>query len=135
MITLATLPDSTAQGVFDHIAKHLLSQGERCAEIDSTDDGPICKYRNSDNQSCAAGCLFGIGEYKSSMEGKNWASLRADGVVPQDHFDLIVQLQQVHDTVPAMNWYNHLLTVAKRWSLDATNLDIYAIQNNYTIQD
>ena len=131
MITLATLPDRTAQEVFDYIANHLLSQGEKCQEIDDIYDGPLCKYRNSDNQSCAAGCLFGPGEYNPSFEGNNWVGLRDDGIVPQSHFCLITSLQKIHDSRRAEEWYKELKELARMFQLDTANLHQFAKENNY----
>jgi hypothetical protein len=131
MITIATLPNHTDQEVFDYIANHLLSQGEKCQEIDDIYDGPLCKYRNSDNQSCAAGCLFGPGEYKPSYEGNNWVNLRDKGIVPETHFGLITALQRVHDTVLADMWYRALQLVAQDFNLDAHNLVQSGGENNY----
>lgn len=131
MITIATLPDCTAQQVFDYIANHLLSQGEKCQEIDDIDDGPLCVYKNSDNQRCAAGCLFGPGEYNPSFEGNNWVALREKGIVPAIHFGLITALQRVHDTRQADEWYTELKQLAKDFRFDTGNLDQYSKENNY----
>jgi hypothetical protein len=131
MITIATLPNYTAQEVFDYIANHLLSQGEKCQEIDDVGDGSVCKYRNFNNQSCAAGCLFGPGEYKSSFEGNNWVGLRDKGIVPLSHFRLITALQKVHDNRPAHEWHKELKLVAQDFTIDTVNLDLYAKENNY----
>lgn len=131
MITLATLPNHTAQEVFDHIAKHLLTQGEACKEIDDISEGPICRYRNSDDQSCAAGCLISPKEYHSyKFEGKGWTKLVEDKLVPQDHFELIDQLQRIHDCNPAEKWYKCLQFLAKNSNLSTANLDSYAMENN-----
>jgi hypothetical protein len=53
MITLETLPQATAQEVFDQVATHLLTQRQR-----STTKGN-CAYRGDDGLKCAAGCLLG----------------------------------------------------------------------------
>lgn len=131
MITIATLHKYTSQEVFDYIANHLLSQGEKCQEIDDIDDGPLCVYKNSDNQRCAAGCLFGQGEYNPSFEGNNWVNLRDKGIVPETHFGLITALQRVHDTQQADEWYTELKQLAKDFRLDTGNLDQYSKENNY----
>lgn len=130
MITIATLPNHTAQEVFDYIANHLLSQGEKCQDFDD-DSSPVCVYRNSDNQSCAAGCLFGPGEYKSSHEGNDWLRLRDKGIVPGFHCGLITALQRIHDTRTADEWYKELNQLAKDLDLNRTNLNQYAKENNY----
>ena len=130
MITIATLPNYTDQEVFDYIANHLLSQGEKCQELDD-DTSPICVYKNTDNQRCAAGCLFGPGEYNPSLEGNNWMGLRDKGIVPGFHCGLITALQRIHDTRPADEWYHELKDLAKDFHLDITNLYQSAKENNY----
>lgn len=130
MITIATLPNHTDQEVFDYIANHLLSQGQKCQDFND-DSSPVCVYRNSDNQSCAAGCLFGPGEYKPSHEGNNWVGLRDKGIVPGFHCELITALQRIHDTRAADEWYKELNQLAKELDLNRTNLNQYAKENNY----
>lgn len=130
MITLATLHEYSGQQVFDYISNHLLSQGERCEEFDD-DMNPVCVYRNSEGQSCAAGCLIGKSEYGLSFEGKDWGTLMSDGKVPRDHYGLISGLQKVHDTWKADKWYEGLFDVARTYNFDTTNLDMYAKENNY----
>ncbi len=48
----------TLQEIFDHIAEHLLTQGERSVEV-----GIGCAYRAEDGKACAAGCLM-VGELR-----------------------------------------------------------------------
>lgn len=130
MITLDTLPNYTAQQVFDYIANHLLSQGEKCEELDN-DMNPACVYRNSAGQSCAAGCLIGKREYGLAFEGKDWGTHVNDGKVPDVHRGLISSMQKVHDTWKADNWYKGLLDVARIYNFDTTNLDDCAKKNYY----
>ena len=135
MITLATLHEYSAQQVFDYISNHLLTQGEKCQEIDDIGDGPSCKYRNSDKQSCAAGCLIGPMEYTMDFEGKDWGTHVNDGRVPDVHHGLISSMQKVHDTCNADNWYEGLLDVARIYGFSTFKLDQYARENNYCIFD
>ena len=130
MITLATLPNYTAQQVFDYVAKHLLTQGEKCEMFDD-DMNPVCVYKNEVNQRCAAGCLFGPGEYSRVLEGKSWECLVEDRRVPSNHWSLITGLQRVHDTRSANNWYKGLQQLATECNLNTINLDQYAKENNY----
>ena len=131
MITLATLPQATEQEVFDQIATHLLTQGEKCQDFDN-DMNPVCVYRNSDGQSCAAGCLIGFGEYREELfEGKGWITLMDKGVVPECHIDLISRLQNIHDNNLVHEWYKHLKNVAAAHKLNTIALDKAAKENNY----
>lgn len=131
MITLATLPTATAQEVFDQVATHLLTQGEKCQELDD-DMNPVCVYRNSDSQSCAAGCLIGFGEYREeSFEGKSWQVLIDEEVVPENHKKLIARLQSIHDNTLAHEWYKSLKDVAIEYKLNTIALNKAAKENNY----
>lgn len=130
MITLATLHEYTAQEVFDYISRHLLSQGEKCREFDD-DMNPVCVYRNSENQSCAAGCLISKSEYGLAFEGNDWNTHVDNGKVPSVHQELILSMQKVHDSCDANRWYYALQRVAGDYNFDTANLHQYAKENNY----
>lgn len=110
MITLKTLPQATAQEVFDQVAEHLLKQGERSGIAKN------CWYR-WDNYKCAAGCLIGDDEYDESMEGKYWANLILAKIAPPEHSDLIISLQNVHDNHSPLEWRDKLRVVANEFKL------------------
>lgn len=104
-ISLATLPDATAQEVFDHVANHLLTQGKKSREpLDKHEDSPTCVYRTSDGLSCAAGCLMTDDEYNPEMERNDWEMLVHGAMVPKAHMHLIARLQRVHDTIDVCHW-------------------------------
>lgn len=66
MITLKTLPNASAQQVFDQVAAHLLTQKEKAKQFNT------CKYRVEHRDKvlkCAAGCLIGDDEYEGCFEG------------------------------------------------------------------
>jgi len=107
-VTLATLEQSTAQEVFDHIAKHLLTQKTQC--IGGPDNG--CSYRNEEGMSCAAGCIMTDYEYRSGLEGRAWYDLINEGFVPKAHKDLIQDLQTIHDLRIISSWPRELQTLA-----------------------
>lgn len=93
MITLKTLEQATAQEVFDQVALHLLTQGER-----SINEEGNCAYRGRMGLKCAGGCLIGDDEYDERMENKSWNSGRmAEFGVPKAHKQLILSLQVIHD--------------------------------------
>ena len=92
MITLATLPQATAQEVFDQMATHLLTQNEKSA-------GYLFRYRLG-RLKCAAGCLISDDEYKKSWEGRDWDTLVNLNEAPKAHTDLILELQRIHDGPP-----------------------------------
>ena len=110
-ITLATLPQATAQEVFDQVATHLLKQNEK------SEDLYRCLYRGSNNLKCAAGCLISDQEYNDLLEGNPWASLINSGYVPSEHADLICSLQRVHDENSVGDWPELLSKVAREFNL------------------
>lgn len=108
MITLKTLPQATAQQVFDQVVNHLLTQNAR-----STGE-KFCLYRDKIHSlKCAAGCLIGDDEYKEEFEGKTWLRLHKQGAVPLEHLALILELQGIHDNFPSASWAIKLREFAK----------------------
>lgn len=96
VITLANLSESTKQEVFDHVAKHLITQGKRSFYLE--DSSPFCAYRGEENTMCAAGCLMTDEEYKLEFEDKSWKLLVEEGFVPSAHMQFIYNLQFIHDS-------------------------------------
>ncbi len=111
MITLATLPQATAQEVFDQVARHLLSQGVKSRNSYS------CAYRGANGLKCAAGCLISDNEYHCDFEGFNWFDLVDNEDAPSDHHVLIEALQLVHDENYSPEWNKALRDVAERFSI------------------
>lgn len=103
MITLKSLPQATAQEVFDYVVGHLRKQGQR-----AYDEGKGCRYRmeiaGGNALKCAAGCLIGDDEYSPVFEEKLWGSLVDKKLVPDVHVALIEQLQDVHDGYESHHW-------------------------------
>lgn len=128
MITLKTLPDATAQEVFDQVAKHMLKQQSQSMRNSS------CAYRGNDGKMCAAGCLIADDEYNIGMDGgpseggRQWDSLVNDDEVPNAHQNLIEALQAVHDGVDPEKeglqlWITDLRDIAKDYDLNADVLN------------
>lgn len=101
MITLKTLPEATAQEVFDQVAKHLLTQNKTSYSDDAVG---ICAYRGSEGLKCAAGCIIADDEYNPSWEQQGWTVLVDSRVVPLKHHDLIRSLQLIHDDYDTDRW-------------------------------
>ena len=112
MVTLATLSQSSAQQVFDHITGHLLTQRRQSLL------GGKCAYQGIDGLKCAAGCLFDAGEYNLNFEGETWGQLVKDKLVPSEHEDIITALQAVHDWYGPEDWELQLKNVAIKFHLD-----------------
>jgi len=109
-ITLKTLPQATAQEVFDQVARHMLKQNAR-----SLLGKNACAYRGKGGMMCAAGCLMADDEYDNKlMEGRSWQGLATTGVVPHEHHGLIGQLQYIHDQSDPGDWPHLLKKCAER---------------------
>lgn len=121
MITLKTLPQATAQEVFDQGARHLLTQNEQCSIRDNcryrmkTPDGRVLK--------CVGGCFIGDDEYTSKFEDNTWTFLSGLGEVPDAHCDLIRDLQVVHDNCDTSKWPDLLRRRARFYGLSPAVLD------------
>ena len=114
MITLKTLPQATAQEVFDQVAKHLLTQMKKSASESAPDSKDYCMYRGFDGTKCAAGCLISDDEYKLEFENLNWSHLSSTNyLVPKEHCKLIKQLQNIHDCYEPEDWRVRLNNLAK----------------------
>ncbi len=122
MITLKTLPQATAQEVFDQVAKHLLTQmkksvAKRTAES-ASDSKDYCMYRGFDGTKCAAGCLISDDEYKLEFENHNWLHLSSTNyLVPEEHCYLITKLQNIHDCYEPEDWRVKLNNLAEESDL------------------
>lgn len=117
MITLATLPQATAQQVFDKVARHLLTQNARAT------NGTSCKYLEG-SLKCAAGCLIDENEYKTTFENASWSVLEGRGDVPKEHADMIRELQRIHDTYDnVLSWPYHLRRFAGEEGLSCSVVD------------
>ncbi len=122
MITLKTLPQATAQEVFDQVAKHLLTQmkksvAKRAAES-ASDSKDYCMYRGFDGTKCAAGCLISDDEYKLEFENHNWSHLFGTKyLVPKEHGHLIMKLQNIHDCYEPEDWRVKLNNLAEESDL------------------
>lgn len=126
MITLATLPQATAQEVFVQVSIHLLTQNKNCGiTLDQSFVGEkpdlICKYRQG-TLKCAAGCLISDEEYKPDMESKIWYRIIASGLAPITHKELISELQLVHDNYKPKEWFEQLQRVASLFYLNLNSI-------------
>ena len=115
MITLKTLPQATAQEVFDQITQHLIRQGRA-----ATSSTGACRYRvevQGEVLKCAAGCLIADGEYNRLFESVAWNELANMGKVPTHHVALVRQLQRVHDRESFEDWTHYFHKIAKDFDL------------------
>ncbi len=123
MITLKTLPQATAQEVFDQVKTHLLTQMQKCNITSGVHVG--CKYRLVKDEvklACAAGCLISDEEYElirpDDQAISSWSGLNKEGLVPDAHFHLVHKLQYAHDQFEPAEWEEQLLNVAIVFDLE-----------------
>lgn len=115
MITLKTLPQATAQEVFDQVTRHLLKQGKAARSGTGA-----YRYRvetQGEILKCAAGCLIADDEYSSKFESKSWNTLIIRQLVPNTHEHLITSLQKMHDTCLVNEWPERLRQLAEDYGL------------------
>ena len=115
MITLKTLPQATAQEVFDQITAHLLKQGKAARSGTGA-----CRYRvetQGEILKCAAGCLIADDEYNHLFENIAWHDLVNDGKVPGQHAQLIWQFQWMHDRELPEDWPHYFKGIAEEYRL------------------
>lgn len=121
MITLTTLPQATAQEVFEQIANHLITQNAK--SVDELHPAKICMYRSPFTKlKCAAGCLIADHEYESEYENNNWRELIVKHGISNNHADLIFKLQKLHDTYEPCEYKEKLIELGNRNDLDTTFL-------------
>ena len=114
MITLKTLPQATAQEVFDQITQHLLQQGKAAKSTTGA-----CQYRIETAEGvlkCAAGCLIADDEYNREWENTDWPALVADKSVPNSHERLIYRMQGIHDCRSPGKWVRSFHEIAANLS-------------------
>jgi len=93
MITLKTLPEATAQEVFEQGARHLLTQAKKAIDVFDS-----FTYRSPDGARCPGGSFISDEEYNVDFEGQSWCTLAIKGKVPTHHHVLLIQeMQDIHD--------------------------------------
>jgi hypothetical protein len=126
----------TEQEVYDTIMAHLRRQGSRSmlseAQVNNpsfpsfySDPESTCAYRSPDGKKCAAGVMITDEEYSSRMEGINIAGVLGREDCPASlkeritpHFNLISDLQFIHDKVDVVDWEYEFRKLATRYHLN-----------------
>lgn len=124
----------TLQETFDTVARHLLTQKERCAIPDPRNtDAIICQLRDPEGRKCAIGVLIPDELYRPEMEGKSVSALAREykelaevfeiTIVPQAGIvdpreQLLDQLTEIHDSFMPELWASCLETTAREFNLD-----------------
>jgi hypothetical protein len=121
MITHKTLPEATAQEVFDQVVNHLRKQGKR-----SMNNGDQCVYLSEDGSKCAAGCFVDdpdVARKMDSLPDSDWLNVVSEGLAPDTHGELICKLQRIHDYPGSIElWEKKFEALAKRENLVYTPL-------------
>jgi hypothetical protein len=116
------------QEIFDTIATHLLTQNEK-----SLSPNGLCVYKSPLGLSCAVGYLLkdkdtstyegvGVDDLRHTIRDPNQKTLYQDllsvGVPDTDEaFNLLDELQVVHDSFQPVNWKKHLQLLAENKGL------------------
>lgn len=98
-ITINNLAESTTEEVFEYIRHHLLTQMQQ-----SKNDKGACFYRNEQGLKCAAGCLIPDDMYYPDLEYRKWHALVTRNFAPEDHMELIQEMQRIHDDYDPITW-------------------------------
>lgn len=118
----------TPQEIFNTVATHLFTQGERAMYY----WGVIrCAYRNDSGQKCAVGCLIPDEVYNTAMEDMGVVNLvKTFGALPTfiaSNLCLLEMLQNVHDDATAWatekTLKKRLRRVSEKYSLDSSILE------------
>jgi hypothetical protein len=125
--------DPTLQEVFDHVARHLLKQGERCSDGE-TDQSNGCLMALG-RKRCAVGSLLGVAQIKDAKRRDlNRASLWTPGVsdlvaeslgvteITAECVDLLDRLQRIHDNRSVGLWPPALRSLAEEWGFGTSAL-------------
>lgn len=108
----------TPQKIFDTVATHLFTQGERSYD---RSDPEVCLYRGPNGLKCAVGVLIPDELYDPEMEG-----LAAWHAIPHEsdlfeNIELLRSLQHVHDDQE--NWK----------TTDYMRTELYSVANEFDI--
>lgn len=111
------------QQLFNLVVRHLLQQGAR-----SERPVGLCAYRGDNGLSCAVGCLISDEHYSKDIEGRQVFStqvrqaLAASGVTLDATTQrLLTDMQRLHDTIEARDWYGVLQKLGLRYGLEMPN--------------
>lgn len=123
----------TPQEIFDTVARHLFTQGERAGIVlDDDAMGFSCRYRAPGGAKCAVGALIPDEAYSFNMEERVIADVYHcfSAVLPVwmgDNVKLLASLQSVHDDFSYWestgSMREALANVADFYNLDASVLD------------
>ena len=110
----------TSQEVFDQVVTHLRKQECKAEDNHSS----LCMYRTQGGLKCAAGCLINDDEYAPWMERRLIGNVLTHPNTPkslvdrlEEHGNLIMRLQNVHDDYQPTQWEPKFQKVAEDFGL------------------
>jgi hypothetical protein len=120
---------ATAQDVFDFVARHLLTQGERSLSIGETPKAR-CRYRGTGELKCAVGVLIADAHYARGLEDMHVSEpsvvFAIAASLPRAHIPalagLLSSLQSIHDNAPVLQWRAALVSLATAQGLSPAAL-------------
>ena len=103
----------TKQTVFNKVVRFLRVQNKRAM------NGKVCAYRANDGSKCAVGCLISDKHYNPSIEGASLSALSHDDLPAylSEHWDFLMELQDIHDCFLPDNWNDMWIRLAKKHNL------------------
>lgn len=122
----------TPQQLFDTVVANLRKQGskslltlEQCRELQLPPG--TCAYRGFHGYRCAVGCLISDLDYSQEMEGKylTWVQQHSPSLAAiidgqGDNYNLLCDLQSIHDTTIVEEWEERFRRVASQFRLTYT---------------
>ena len=127
----------TMQEVFNKVCDHLLAQGAR-SETDPNSDMHVCAYRGANDMQCAVGCLIKDEYYSPGLEGLSGGAVAVKKALEQSGvnaygftnptFQLLRELQRLHDHVLPESWPAELCSIAQHHQLQQPPSLVAAVQ-------
>jgi hypothetical protein len=114
----------TLQNIFNHVALHLMNQKKKAMAANGQ-----CRYRTTDGLRCAVGCLIPEDEYDEHIEESTLNDLinqKRPHLSPtlerliyssDKSYNLLSDLQLLHDESNSRNWESNLKELAKTYNL------------------
>lgn len=113
------------QDLFNKVADHLLSQGQRSISLIASTGDMGCAYRGEDGLKCAIGALIPDEIYSRHIEGKSVVSLAVKKILPRcgvgtdlSTLEFLKALQDIHDKEDPFCWRKSLIYLADSFNLD-----------------
>jgi hypothetical protein len=101
-----------AQELFDRVSLHLLAQNRTSVNAHGR-----CAYRGEGDLKCAIGVLIPDELYSPDMDTKCSLTRVTEITGIEEHYELCVRLQEIHDCYEVSMWSTKLANLAKEFNL------------------